>query len=180
MHKVVICMQMAQRRVMPWSCRLSPLLFICTSALLMNRHSSVWMHGCVCVPDNLKTWRVAWPGDSVHSYLNLMSTYGLLSHSMIHLYCTTHELLFFFTSVSVSILYYVTISNVPTPINQVKFLVHLLYPTWQIKGLLSLLLSAQIQCISLHLNGNMPADCMLYFHSFFWFKWYDLQSCLSL
>lgn len=125
----------------------------------------------MCVPDNLlKTCRVASPGDSVHSYLNLVFTYRLPSHSMIHLYCTTHELLFFFPSVSVSILYYVTISNVPAPINQVKFLAHLLYPTWQIEGLLFLLLSAQIQCIYLHLNGNMPADndaCMLYFHRFF-------------
>lgn len=47
---------------------------------------------------------------------------------------------------------------------------HLLYPTWQIKGLLFLLCSAEIQFISLHQSGNAPAEndaCMLYIHSFF-------------
>lgn len=67
---------------------------------------------------------------------------------MCHSYCTAHELLLSFPSVSVSILYCITIWNVPALINQVKFL-HLLYPTQQIKSPLFLLLRDKIQCISL-------------------------------
>lgn len=67
---------------------------------------------------------------------------------MCHSYCTAHELLHSFPSVSVSILYCITIWNVPALINQVKFL-HLLYPTQQIKSPLFLLLRDEIQCISL-------------------------------
>lgn len=67
---------------------------------------------------------------------------------MCHSYRAAHELLLSFPSVSVSILYCITIWNVPALINQVKFL-HLLYPTQQIKSPLFLVLRDEIQCISL-------------------------------
>lgn len=95
-----------------------------------------------------------------------------LQHSVIFISTVLqNKLRFFLPSVSVSIRHYETVLNVPAPINQVKFLVHLLYPTWQFRGLLFLLHSAQIQIISLHLNSNMPAKkkrCLhAYFHSYF-------------
>lgn len=86
-----------------------------------------------------------------------MFVYRLLSQNMCHGYCSAHELLLSFPSVSVSILYCITIWNVPALINQVKFL-HLLYPTQQIKSPLFLLLRDEIQCISLSRKSGMPAE----------------------
>lgn len=127
----------------------------------------------VCLPDNLpQNCAGLHPrGDFLlHTYLNRVFIYRLLSHNIILCPILYMSSIFFLPSVSVSILYYVTISNVPAPIIQVKFLLHLLYPTWQTKGFPFLLLSALIQFISPCINSDTSAGNearMLNLYSFF-------------
>lgn len=163
-------MQMAERRATASTHKLSPVLFSYSAHELSQPRGKtyIYLFECmdVCLPDNppKKMCRDASRGGLLlHTYLKLVFMYRLLSHNII--VYNIHELHFFLPSVSVSILYYVTISNVPAPIIQVKCLLHLLYPTWQTKGFLFLLLSALIQFINSDMSAGNDAR-MLNFYSF--------------
>lgn len=163
-RQVSMCVQMAERRAAA-----------STQKQPRGEKKYMYLFECmdVCLPDNLpQNCAGLHPrGDFLlHTYLNRVFIYRLLSHNIILCPILYMSSIFFLPSVSVSILYYVTISNVPAPIIQVKFLLHLLYPTWQTKGFPFLLLSALIQFISPCINSDTSAGNearMLNLYSFF-------------
>lgn len=151
-RQVSMCVQMAERRAaastqkQPWGEKKNTC--ICLNA---------WMCAYLIIPPQNCAGLHPRGDFLLHTYLNRVFIYRLLSHNIILCPILYMSSIFFLPSVSVSILYYVTISNVPAPIIQVKFLLHLLYPTWQTKGFPFLLLSALIQFISPCINSDTSA-----------------------